>query len=204
MKRLSFAFVLLCLAMAMSAQETIRVNYKGAKPTISDFAWAILSNYVWDEEEDVLDESTNAAKSAWTQYRKGLPLDEGDKITIDQKNGYAVYESRYENDLLRVEMCYWNEADQKHKLFAYNVSCYTDGKSSPGQFDRLSFYRYDNATKKMTSCEAPGFEVSYCTEDGAWVTYDLPRVGKDIIYTEWHASGKKQKTLKWNGRKFSF
>ena len=50
MKRLSFAFVLLCLAMAMSAQETIRVNYKGAKPTISDFAWAILSNYVWDEE----------------------------------------------------------------------------------------------------------------------------------------------------------
>ena len=188
--------------LSVAAQDVIRVNYKGAKPTISDFAWALLSNYVWDEEDDVLDESKNAAKSAWTQYRKGLPLDEGDKITVDQKNGYAVYESRDGEDLLMVEMCYWNEADQKHKLFAYNVRCYEDGKYSPGQFDGLTFYRYDNATKKMTLCEAPGFEVVYGTEDGAWVSYDLPRSGKDIIYTEWKDNAKKQKTLKWNGRRF--
>ena len=123
MKRLSLAIALLCSTMMLAAQETIRVNYQGAKPTISDFAWALLSNYVWNEEDDVLNESTNAAKQAWTQYRKGLPLDEGDKITVDQKNGYAVYESRDDKELLRVEMCYWNEADQKHKLFAYNVKC---------------------------------------------------------------------------------
>ena len=127
---------------------------------------------------------------------------EGDKITVDQKNGYAVYESRDGEDLLMVEMCYWNEADQKHKLFAYNVKCYDGGRYSPGQFDGLTFYRYDNATKKMTLCEAPGFEVAHGTEDGAWVSYDLPRSGKDIIYTEWKGNAKKQKTLKWNGRRF--
>ena len=202
MKRISLAIMFALCTLSVAAQDVIRVNYKGAKPTISDFAWALLSNYVWDEEDDVLDESKNAAKSAWTQYRKGLPLDEGDKITVDQKNGYAVYESRDGEDLLMVEMCYWNEADQKHKLFAYNVKCYDCGKYSPGQFDGLTFYRYDNATKKMTLCEAPGFEVVYGTEDGAWVSYDLPRSGKDIIYTEWKGNAKKQKTLKWNGRRF--
>ena len=62
MKRLSLAIALLCSTMMLSAQETIRVNYQGARPTISDFAWALLSNYVWNEEDDVLDESTNAAK----------------------------------------------------------------------------------------------------------------------------------------------
>ena len=202
MKRISLAIMFALCTLSVAAQDVIRVNYKGAKPTISDFAWALLSNYVWDEEDDVLDESKNAAKSAWTQYRKGLPLDEGDKITVDQKNGYVVYESRDGEDLLMVEMCYWNEADQKHKLFAYNVKCYDGGRYSPGQFDGLTFYRYDNATKKMTLCEAPGFEVVYGTEDGAWVSYDLPRSGKDIIYTEWKGNAKKQKTLKWNGRRF--
>jgi len=39
MKRLSLAIVLLCSTMVITAQETIRVNYQGAKPTIGDFAW---------------------------------------------------------------------------------------------------------------------------------------------------------------------
>ena len=205
MKRISLAIIFACCTLALSAQDVIRVNYQGAKPTISDFAWAFLSIYVWDEEEDVLDESRNAAKQAWIDYRKGIPLDEGETITVDQKNGYAVYESKYEEDLVRIEMCYWNESDQKHKLFAYNVRCYRNGKYSPGQFDGITFYRYNNATKKMTYCDAPGFEEVFGTEEGAWVSYYLPRTGKDIIYTEWYDNGKKkQKTLKWNGSRFSF
>ena len=56
----------------------------------------------------------------------------------------------------------------------------------------------------MTECEAPGFDVFFSTDDGAWISYDLPRIGKDIIYTEWKDNvKKKQKTLKWNGRRFS-
>ncbi|MBO4723300.1 MAG: hypothetical protein J5629_10290 [Muribaculaceae bacterium] len=104
----------------------------------------------------------------------------------------------------KVEMCYWNEADGKHKLFAYNVAFFTDGKFDPGQFDGIQFYRYNNATKKMTYCDAPGFDARMRV-DGAYVTYSLPRTGKDIIVTYWYDNGtKKQKTLKWNGCKFSF
>lgn len=208
MKRLSFAIILTCLAMAVSAQESIRVNYKGARPTISDFASAFLFDYVYDEDEDVLDEARSGAKAAWTRHCKGFPQPEGISLTIDEKNGYAAIEFRdeYEGDesLVRIEMCYWNETDKRHKLFAYNVTCFQNGKYSSGQFDGLLFYRYDSVTKKMTSCEAPGFEEKYSTEDGAWVSYSLPRTGKDIIYTEWRDGGKKQKTLKWNGRKFNF
>ena len=209
MKKLSLAIILACCTLSLAAQDVIQVNYKGAKPTISDFAWAFLSDYVYNEDEDVLDEARNAAKHAWIQHRKGLPQNEGDILTIDEKNGYAAYESRSEyesvEDMVRIEMCYWNEADGKHKLFAYNVACFRNGKYSPGQFDGLSFYRYNNATKKMTYIEAPGFDVQYGTEDGAYVTYALPRTGKDIIYSEWKDDvKKKQKTLKWNGRRFSF
>lgn len=204
MKKLLLAIVLLCSTVEIIAQETIRVNYQGEKPSIGDFAWAFLSNYNWNED-DVLDESTNAAKQAWIKYRKNIPQAEGDEVIVDQKNGYAVYNFRYENNLLRVEMCYWNEADQKHKLFAYNVKYYNDGKYSLGQFDRIEFYRYNNATKKMTLCDAPGFKSMCFTSDGATVSYDLPRYGKDIICTYWYENGKKkQKKLKWNGRKFSF
>ena len=80
MKKLLLTIVLLCSTMAITAQNYIQVNYQGEKPTIGDFAWALLSNYDWDEEDDVLDESTNAAKQAWIKYRKNIPQDEGDEV----------------------------------------------------------------------------------------------------------------------------
>ena len=188
--------------MTLVAQESIRVNYQGTTPTISDFASAFLSAAV--DDEDCIDESTNAIKQAWTQHRKGLPLDEGETLTIDQKNGYIVYESKYDEHMLRIEMCFWNESDRKHKLFAYNVACFTNDKYSAGQFDGLTFYRYDNGSKKMIPCHDTGFDVVYGTDDGAWISYELPRTGKDITVTSWYDDGKKQKRLKWNGYRFSF
>ena len=101
-------------------------------------------------------------------------------------------------------MCYWNEADKKHKLFAYNVSSFTNGKYNAGQYDVLMFYRYNNATKKMSYCTDTGFDVEYGTGDGAMISYALPRIGKDITVTTWYEKGKKQKTLKWNGKKFDW
>ena len=72
--------------------------------------------------------------------------------------------------------------------------------SEENKYDVLSFYRYDNATKKMSWCESPGFGVEYFNK-----SYALPRTGKDIIVTTWHEDGKKtQKTLKWNGHGFSY
>ena len=205
MKRMSLAIIFACCTLALAAQDVIRVNYKGAKPTISDFVWAFLSSRDDDDDEECFDESFNAIKQTWIQHHKGLPLDKGETLTIDEKNGYVLYESKDGEDVGRWEMCYWNEADGKHKLFAYNVSFFRNGKYSPGQFDGLIFYRYNNATKKMTDCEAPGFDAVMGSDDGAMISYALPRSGKDIIASYWYDDGKKkQKTLKWNGRRFSF
>ncbi len=207
MKRITLAILFALFALILPAQDdAIRVNYQGSKPSISDFAWAYLSVYNYDEDgDDCLDEARNAVKQAWINYRKGLPQDEGDNLTIDEKNGYVVYESKYDDDMVRIEMCYWNESDGKHKLFAYNVACFRNGRHDPGQFDGLLFYRYDNATRKMTYCDTPGFEDQYATEDGAWISYSLPRSGKDITVTTWLKDGSTQKkTLKWNGRRFTY
>ena len=205
MKKLVLAIIFAFCMLAVSAQDAIQVNYTGAKPTISDLAWAFLSvDNGEDELEGESDESFNAIKQAWIRHREGTPQDEHVTLTIDDKNGFVLYEWKYEENMLRIEMCYWNESDQKHKLFAYNVSCFQNDDYSPGQFDGIVFCRYDNAKKELTYCEAPGFEVEYGTDDGAWVSYDLPRSGKDITVNYWHANKKTQKTLKWNGHGFDF
>ena len=205
MKRIALVILFVSCTLVMAAQNGIKVNYQGEKPTISDLAWAFLSADDGEEElEGEADESFNAVKQAWIRHREGLPQEENETLTIDEKNGFVLYEWRYEENLLRIEMCFWNESDQKHKLFAYNVGYYSDGEYSPGQFDGIVFCRYDNATREMTYCEAPGFEVEYGTDDGSWVSYDLPRTGKDITVNYWLNVGKTQKTLKWNGNNFGF
>ena len=207
MKRVILTIVFACCTLALTAQDGIKVNYKGDRPTISDFAWAYLSGMNDDEymEEGETDESFNAIYGAWERYREGKKLDEDESLVIDQKNGFVLYEWRYEEDLLRIEMCYWNESDGKHKLFAMGTYSFEDGKYRAGQFDGLVFLRYDNATRTMDWAEDTGFDVEYGTEDGAWVSYDLPRSGKDITVNYWYDNGtKKQKTLKFNGRRFSF
>ena len=203
MKRTLLAIILACCTLALTAQEAIRVNYKGASPTISDLAWAYLSaDNSEDDEEGYFDESFNAVKQAWIQHREGLPLDEEDKLTIDEKNGYVLYEWTSEENKLKIEMCYWNEADRMHKLFAYNVASFIDGRCEAGQYDGLDFYRYDNAKKIMTYCEdRRGTEAVYKYD--VRQSYNLPRKGKDITVTLWYDSGKKVKTLKWNGKKFT-
>lgn len=207
MKRILLAIIFACCTLALAAQDAIPVKFQGERPTISDFAWAYLS-YVAeneDEEEGETDESLNAVYQAWVRHRENKAQDPEDKLTIDQRNGFVLYEWSYEEDKLRVEMCYWNESDGKHKLFACGTYYFHDGKYSAGQFDGLVFLRYDNATKTMEYCGDTGFDVEYGTDDGAWVTYDLPRSGKDIKVNYWYDDGKtKQKTLKWGGRRFSF
>lgn len=205
MKRIAATLIFALLTLALAAQDGIKVEYKGDRPTIIDFASAIVASSLVDEddEECEVDESSNAFNQAWLRYSQGLPQEEGNTLTVDQKNGFVVYESRYEENLLRIEMCYWNESDQKHKLIAYNVQGYQNGIHELGQFDGLVFYRYDNAKKTLTWIDAPGFEVEYGTEDGAVVSYDLPRSGKDITVKYWHGKDVTQKTLKWNGREFS-
>ena len=210
MKRIALFFLFTCLVLTLSAQEGgIPVKYQGAKPTISDFVTAYVSTNNEDDEDGEYNESFNAFCSAWERHQKGLPMEEGEDfsetLTVDERNGYVCYERRHEGGWLsRWETCYWNESDGKHKLFAYNVSCFKDGQYDPGQYDGLIFYRYDNATKTMTWCEDPGIYQRCSNDAGEWLSYALPRTGKDITVTIWHKSGPSQKTLRWNGRKFSY
>ena len=197
MKKNLLLFIFVCFTLSTMAQEdVIRVNYKGAKPTITDFAWAYLFS---DDEDECDQEATAGQKHALENYRKGLPQNDNVTFTVDEKNGYILYEDKMDDILIRTEMCYWNESDGKHKLFAYSSWVYSNGVPLGGQYDYLVFLRYNNATIKMTYFSPPGFEV-----DGINSTYALPRVGKDIIVYKWDDKGiKTQKTLKWNGRRFS-
>lgn len=207
MKKILLATLLACFSLVLSAQDPIPVSVMGDRPNIGEFAWAYLSYehaLGEDEEEGSYDESINAVYNAWVKYRDHQAQDPDTKLNVDQKNGFVLYEWTDGENQLRVEMCYWNEADGKHKLFACGVYYFQDGRYSPGQFDGLTFCRYDNATHMMTYSDA-GFDVEYGTDDGAWVSYALPRSGKDITVSYWYSDGsRKDKTLKWNGSGFSF
>ena len=210
MNRTILTFVFACFALAMAAQtDAIKVKYSGNKPTISDFAWAYLTHETassTDDNCDAVNEPARAMKQAWICYQKGTAQYKGVTLSVDQKNGFVVFESKQDDHILKVEMCYWNEADGKHKLFACNVQSFTtDGKPNPGQFDGLTFYRYTNATKKMDY----SFNMGYDTVLGdnatgsEMLTFALPRSGKNITATIWPQKGKQRTViLKWNGHKF--
>lgn len=185
-------------ALTMSAQDDgIKVKFLGTSPDIVDFAWS-WATMMDDNPEDTPDESMNAVKSSLECYRTGAAQPEGFKITVDKKAGYILVEHTDDIYTQRWEMCYWNMADKKHKLFALSRELWEGGmRLNPGQFDGLMFFRYDNATKRMTYVDM-GIEVEYFN-----TSYGLPRIGKDITVTKWNDSGKKTtKTLKWNGSKF--
>ena len=209
MKRLSLTIVFACCTLVMAAQDAIRVNYQGTKPTISDFITAYLApTYGEDGEYD--SEYMNGVRDAWERHRKGLKQHEGTTFTLDVKNGFAVCEYKYSEDacefLTRIEMCLWNEADGKHKLFAYSYMFYRDGKYYPGQYDGLTFMRYNNATKSMRYHSDAGVQAVYESKSpSVECSFDLPRSGKDIIVSLWDENGNKtEKTLKWNGHGFSY
>ena len=177
----------------------IEVKFLGSYPDIIDFAWAYATHTEGNEDTE-LDESTAALQQALERYRTGREQQEDFTITVDKKAGYILVESKHDGFISKWEMCYWNMADKKHKLFAVCIEMSENGKRmNPGQFDCLNFYRYDNATRKMTTYDA-GVEVDYFN-----ISYGLPRTGKDITVTHWSENGREkwQTTLKWNGNGFS-
>ena len=203
MKRIASAIILSCLTLSLMAQSGIKVNYKGSKPTVTDFAWAAFPSLNYVDEEDCGDRPWRVLENAMKLHSKGLPQEKGVTLTIDSKNGYILCEQSGEEDedyIFRLEVCFWNESDGKHKLIAFNnLASYAEGRPCITEMSGVDFFRYDNATKRMVSCDPPGFNIEY---DGI---YELPRIGKDIIYTKWNDDGTtKRKILKWNGRRFNF
>lgn len=200
---MTFTFVLSCITLTLIAQSSIKVNCKGSNPTVMDFAWAALPSLNYEGEDEAGDRPWRALEYAMQLHRKGLPQEEGETLTIDSKNGYIFFECVHEEDqdhIFRLEVCCWNESDGKHKLIAFNnLASYTNGKPCLTETSGMDFYRYNNATKTMVACEPPGFEIDY------YGIYELPRMGKDIIYTKWNDDGSTNRmALKWNGRQFKF
>ena len=182
--------------MGVWAQEGIKVEFEGASPNIFDFAWSYLLNLDVNCEDY---EATSGIRDAMERYLQNENQDDGVTLIVDKKAGFISYERLVHGHAQLIEMCFWNEADKKHKLFAFNDWSYFNGHGELGQFDALAFYRYDNATRTMEYILPPGFDVKY--ESGT--TYSLPRVGKDIIENKWDNNlHKTQKTLKWNGHGF--
>lgn len=198
MKKLVAILFLLALTMTVSAQEGIKVGFLGAAPDIMDFAWAYASANDGDPE-NTPDESSAALRQSLECYRTGEAQPEGFTITVDRKAGYILVQSKHDGYTSKWEMCYWNMDDKKHKLFAMCVESSENGmRMNPGQYDGLTFYRYDNATRQMKHVDM-GIDVQYFN-----ISYALPRVGKDIIVTHWSENGREkwQTALKWNGHGF--
>ena len=202
MKRITSAIILSCLTLALVAQNGIKVNCKGSSPTVADFAWAAFPSLNYEDEDESGDRPWKALENAMKRHRDGLAQEKGDQLTIDPKNGYILFERTYDEDddyVFRLEVCYWNESDGKHKLIAFNnMASYMEGRPCMTEVSGFCFYRYDIATKRMEACDPPGFEIDYSC------AYELPRTGKDIITTRWNDDGStKQQTLKWDGKRFN-
>lgn len=202
MKRILLALLFVASTLSMMAQPQIKVNYQGAKPTISDFAWALVNFTSEDAEDD--NEAINIVKASLARHRLGKPQPAGEKLIVDVKNGYLLHELTEDGNTIKTEMCYWNLEDGKHKLFAYNVASFRDGISEQGQYDGLIFYEYTNATKKMKPYFGDLYINLYDAGEGNYNTFSLPRTGKDIIVTTWYEVGQRKRTAKWNGLYFSF
>ena len=204
MTRKLFAIVFTCCAMSLLAQDAIKVNYKGVNPTICDFAQALLADNGEEDNHECEGEAMAAIANAWEHYIKGEPQEEDVTFTVDQRNGYICYKYIGEEFINRIELCYWNEADQKHKLVACNITLLDKrGYSVLGQYDGISFYRYNNATKTMRWYYETGLDKAAPVKDGEWQTYNLPQAGKNITVTIWNENGPvTQFPVKWTGSKF--
>ena len=187
----------LCAVVAMAQDGKISVKFQGASPNILDFAWAYFCQDNGDEEEDY-SEAMSGIRVALDRFKNDENQNDDVTLTVDRMNGFLSYEFWHQGNQQIIEMCYWNEADKQHKLVAISRWNYFNSLPSRGQFDGITFLRYNNATKQMTYCQTPGFEVVYEVN----TTYSLPRTGKNIMMNTWDEGLKTQTPLKWNGHGF--
>ena len=181
--------------------DDITVSFKGTSPNIKDFVAAFLS------QEDETDESLNGLREAWDFYKNGMKQMPGDDLIVDVQNGYVGYESTDTDDdntyRLVIECCYWNYADKKHKLVALSNDLFMNGKAIAGQYTGITFYKYNNTTRKMKVVYGDELGLGFEAPDGTEATsHALPRQGKTIVFSYYTPSGKRDFRLTWNGSRF--
>lgn len=182
--------------LELEDDSEITVNYKGQGPNVKDFFSAILSYFGRGE-------GTAGVKQSWDLYRNGMKQMPGDSFIVDVQNGYTGYVSEDEETRHVIECCYWNYADKKHKLVAYSNNLFVDGRAAETEITGISYYLYDNATRKMKPVYSGDLGLDFDTPPGSYATtHALPRQGKTIVYTFHTPSGRIEKRLTWNGNKF--
>lgn len=123
------------------------VIFKGTAPGICDFITSL-----YNKEEGLFMDSGNLI-DAWNHYLNNEQQEPGNELIVDKKNGYVNLTSEYSYDAddnhfdqkSICEMCYWNCADGKHKLFAVSCIGMSNGRYYEGQIEGVMFYLYDNA-----------------------------------------------------------
>ena len=199
---LSVYALMAAMSVQVQAQEmdgggpdfTFVVNYKGARPTITDFIDALLT----DEPDETSD--CDNWEGTWERRQRGLHEMEGEKWIVDVRNGYVRLESTHHGEMSYDEFCYWNCADGKHKIFAMNSGYVQNGKEVATECTGLCVYRYDNAKRLLTivgwGLNGLGIEEGVPSD----TFYRLPRTGKNL---KWFRNDGKGGVLKWNGNGFS-
>lgn len=167
----------------------------GAKPNIVDFTTAYLTS--------MAPEDPNAdAESEWFKYLKGQKIKSNSKIIVDKKNGYMRYEEKSiaDNDMSYMEICYWNCADNAHKLLAINNGAIRNGEEVCEEFTGCWFFLYDNATKIATVIDSDYINALF-DGDGCAI-FKLPRKGKNLKVTYYSIDEVTEYDLLWNGYTF--
>lgn len=194
----------------MFAEEmAIQVKYKGAQPTIINF----ISSYFDSDEE--WPEIWGTCRDAWKAHIARKRLEKGCNILLDSKNGFMQFTQNLKEaygddftaeDKYYIEMCYWNCADKKHKVFAVSMRGKERGKWTNGQYDGVTFYVYNNKSRKMyhVPSEDLGITIDYKNVGDIYPVHAfiLPREGKDVIQETYLGDKKTERHFKWDGMRF--
>ena len=173
----------------------IAVKSKGSRPTIADFATAILNHSKDMEFFDKVNEE-------WKRYQQKKPLRYHGNFTVDTKNGFMSYYMPGEeaNDTIYLEMCFWNCADAKHKLVAYSVRWKMGEDYGWSEYAGCRFCLYDNQKKTMRTILPEDLNALY---DGNGLSmFFLPRKGKNIRVLVSSEGDRWEEVLEWDGYKF--
>lgn len=178
------------------------VEFKGEEPTIIDFVTALSSH------ED-MGEALGWMKKNWELYQQGKPLPKDMTFDVDLKNAYFRYNmaNSTQGGSVRsgfIEFVCWNFADTKQKLIVHNTVDYFDGKPIIGQFSGLSYYIYDNDTKRMAFVSPDKLNAYLDTmpEDTQIIVSKLPRKGNAIECKCYTPTRETTIHLIWNSNKF--
>ena len=170
-------------------KRSIKVPNGGQSPDIVTLVKAF--NQTWPNYVvgAVLDKAKNP------KFTREVDEEYDTEIIVDRKNGFVSWDSGG-TDGDSMEACVWRR-NNGHRLFAIQVSSPVDPVITV-----ICFYDYDpkTATLKPEASPVDSFKGS----GAEYVSYILPRVGKDFIISEYTDDAYIKYIYTWNGTKHVF